>query len=51
MYTQIFGKKCTGYPVEKCPKKYRTFLRGKDWTEKKQALKTILKELEAIRKG
>lgn len=51
MYTQIFGKKCTGYPVEKCPKKYRTFLRGKDWTEKKQALKTILKELETIRKG
>lgn len=49
MYTQIFDKKCTAYPIEKCPKKYRTYLRGKDWTEKKKSLKKILRELEGIR--
>lgn len=49
MYAKIFNKKCTGYPVEKCPKKYRAFLKGNNWAAKKKTLKTILTQLEQIR--
>ena len=49
MFNTIFNTKCTSYPVEKCPKNYRTFLKGKNWKKKKACLKKILKKAEEIR--
>ncbi len=49
MYCQLFNKKCTDYPVNKCPKSYRSFLKGKNLTQKRKKLREILEQAENIR--
>lgn len=49
MYCQIFDKKCTDYPIRKCPENYRSFLKGDTWAKKQKSLRKILRKAERIR--